>query len=126
MGHPYSLQGPVVHGDGRGKKINVPTANIGYSHEKIMPANGVYACWADVQGERCRAAINIGINPTFTPDKQVPNVEAHLLDFEREIYGQEIRLEFVARLRDESKFDSIDMLVEQIWRDVEQAKRILV
>jgi riboflavin kinase / FMN adenylyltransferase len=126
MGHPYSLQGPVIHGDGRGKKINVPTANIGYSHEKIMPANGIYACWAYVQGERYRAAINIGINPTFTPYKQVSNVEAHLLDFEREIYGQDIRLEFVARLRDESKFDSIDMLVEQIWRDVEQAKRILV
>ena len=126
MGHPYSLHGPVIHGDGRGKKINVPTANIGYSHEKMIPANGIYACWAYLQGERYRAAINIGINPTFTPDKQIPNVEAHLLDFEREIYGQDVRLEFVARLRDELKFDSVDVLVEQIWRDVEQTKKILI
>ena len=126
MGHPYSLRGPVIHGDGRGKSINVPTANIGYSREKMIPANGIYACWAYVHGERYRAAINIGINPTFTPDKQIPNVEAHLLDFEREIYGQDVRLEFVARLRDELKFDSVDVLVEQIWRDVEQTKRILI
>lgn len=126
MGHLYSLHGPVIHGDGRGKKINVPTANIGYSHEKIIPANGIYACWAYVQGERFRAAINIGVNPTFTPDKQIPNVEVHLLDFDREIYEQEVRLEFVARLRDELKFDSVDVLVEQIWKDVEETRRILI
>ena len=126
MGHPYSLHGPVIHGDGRGKRINVPTANIGYSHEKIIPANGIYACWAYLQRERFRAAINIGINPTFTPDKQVPNVEVHLLDFDREIYGQDVRLEFVARLRDEVKFDSVDVLVEQIWKDVEETKKILI
>ena len=125
MGHLYSLYGPVIHGDGRGKRINVPTANIGYSHEKISPANGIYACWAYLQGERFRAAINIGINPTFTPDKQVPNVEVHLLDFDREIYGQDVRLEFVARLRDEVKFDSVDVLVEQIWKDVAQVRELL-
>lgn len=126
MGRPHSLHGPVIHGDGRGKRIQVPTANIDYSHEKIIPANGIYACWAYLQGERYRAATNIGINPTFTPDKQVPNVEVYLLDFEREIYGQDVRLEFVARLRDELKFDSVDVLVEQIWRDVQQTKRILI
>jgi len=125
MGHLYSLHGPVIHGDGRGKRINVPTANIGYSHEKIIPANGIYACWAYLQGERFRAAINIGINPTFTPDKQIPNVEVYLLDFDREIYGQEVRLEFVARLRDEVKFDSVDVLVEQIWKDVAQVRELL-
>ena len=125
MGHLYSLYGPVIHGDGRGKRINVPTANIGYSHEKIIPANGIYACWAYLQGERFRAAINIGINPTFTPDKQIPNVEVYLLDFDREIYGQEVRLEFVARLRDEVKFDSVDVLVEQIWKDVAQVRELL-
>jgi riboflavin kinase / FMN adenylyltransferase len=126
MGRSYSLHGLVIHGDGRGKRINVPTANIGYSGEKMIPANGIYACWAYLQGERYRAAINIGVNPTFTPDKQIPNVEAHLLDFDREIYGQDVRLEFVARLRDELKFDSVDVLVEQIWRDVQQTKRILI
>ena len=142
MGHPYALHGPVIHGDGRGKRINVPTANIDYSHEKMIPANGIYACWAYLQGDTStsasappsvaaqqlsvhRAAINIGINPTFTPDKQTPNVEVHLLDFDREIYGQDVRLEFVARLRDELRFDSVDMLVEQIWKDVDETRRIL-
>jgi riboflavin kinase/FMN adenylyltransferase len=78
MGYPYSLHGPVIHGDERGRTINVPTANIVYSHEKMIPANGIYACWAYLNGKKYQAAINIGINPTFTPDKQIPNVEAHL------------------------------------------------
>ena len=116
----------MIHGDGRGRTIDVPTANIGYSHEKIIPANGIYACWAYLHGQKYRAAINIGINPTFTPDKQIPNVEAHLLDFDREIYGADVRLEFVARLRDELKFDSVDALVEQIWKDVEDTRKILM
>jgi len=125
LGHPYSLHGPVIHGDGRGKTINVPTANIAYSHEKMIPAKGIYACWADLDGQRHRAAINIGTNPTFTPDKKTPNVEAHLLDVRRDIYGEDIRLEFVARLRDEMRFDSVDPLVKQIWKDVEDTRKIL-
>ena len=125
LGHPYSLQGPVIQGDGRGRTINLPTANIAYAREKMIPAKGIYVCWAYLQGTRYRAAINIGTNPTFTPDKQTPNVEAHLLDFRREIYGEDVRLEFVARLRDEIKFDSVEELLEQIWRDIEDTKRIL-
>ncbi len=125
LGHPYSLHGPVIHGDGRGRTIKVPTANIAYSPEKMIPANGIYACWAYLHGVKYRAAINIGTNPTFTPDKQVPNVEAHLLDFRQELYGEDLRLEFVARLRDELKFDSVDKLLEQIWKDVEDSRKIL-
>lgn len=125
LGHPYSLHGPVVHGDGRGRTIDVPTANIGYSHEKMIPARGIYVCWAYLRGTKYRAAINIGVNPTFTPDKQIPNVEAHLLDFRGEIYGEDVRLEFVVRLRDELKFDSVDVLLEQIWKDVEMTRTIL-
>ncbi len=125
LGHLYSLHGPVIHGDGRGKRIRVPTANIAYSHEKMIPARGIYACWAYLGDEKYRAAINIGINPTFTPDKETPNVEVHLLDFHREIYGEDLRLEFVARLRDELKFNSVDVLLEQIWKDVEDTKMIL-
>ena len=125
MGHPYSLHGPVVHGDSRGKAINVPPANIGYSHEKLIPANGIYACWAYLNGEKHCAAVNIGINPTFTPDKQTPNVEAHILDFRREIYGEDVRLEFVARLRDELRFVSVEKLLEQIWKDVAQVRELL-
>ena len=125
MGHPYSLHGPVIHGDARGRTINVPTANIAYSHDKMIPANGIYACWAYLHGKKYQAAINIGVNPTFTPDKQIPNVEAHLLDFRDEIYGEDVKLEFVARLRSELRFDSVDKLLEQIWKDIEDTKRIL-
>jgi riboflavin kinase/FMN adenylyltransferase len=125
MGHPYSLHGPVIHGDARGRTINVPTANIGYSHEKMIPANGIYACWAYLRGRKYQAAINIGVNPTFTPDKQIPNVEAHLLDFQDEIYGEDVKLEFIARLRNELRFDSVEKLLEQIWKDIEDTKRIL-
>jgi riboflavin kinase/FMN adenylyltransferase len=125
LGHPYSLHGPVIHGDGRGRTINVPTANISYSHDKMIPAKGIYACRAYLNDKKYRAAINIGTNPTFTPDKQSPNVEAHLLDFHQEIYGKDVRLEFVERLRDELKFDSVEKLLEQIWQDVADTKRIL-
>ena len=125
LGHPYSLHGPVIHGDARGRTINVPTANIGYSRDKMIPAKGIYACWAHWHDKKYLAAINIGTNPTFTPDKQSLNVEAHLLDFHQEIYGEDVRLEFIARLRDELKFDSVDSLLEQIWKDIEDTKRVL-
>ena len=125
LGHPYSLHGPVIHGDARGRTINVPTANISYSHQKMIPANGIYACWGYLNGEIYRAAINVGINPTFTPEKQIPNVEAHLLDFRRQIYGEDLKLEFIARLRNELKFDSVDRLLDQIWEDIEETRKIL-
>jgi riboflavin kinase/FMN adenylyltransferase len=125
LGHPYRLHGPVIHGDGRGRTIDVPTANIGYSREKMIPAKGIYACWAYLNEQKYLAAINIGTNPTFTPDKETPNVEAHILDFRREIYGEDVELEFVARLRDELRFDSVDKLLEQIWKDVEMTRTIL-
>lgn len=125
LGHPYSLHGPVIHGDGRGKTINVPTANLAYSEAKMIPAKGIYACWASLNNKKYQAAINIGTNPTFTPDKQTPNVEVHLLDFGQDIYGEDVRLEFVTRLRDELKFDSVDVLLAQIWKDVEMTRKIL-
>jgi riboflavin kinase/FMN adenylyltransferase len=125
LGHFHSLHGPVVRGDGRGRTINVPTANIAYSPDKMIPAKGIYACWAYLKGQKYFAAINIGTNPTFTPDKETPNVEAHLLDFRREIYEEDLRLEFVARLRDELRFDSVDELLDQFWNDVEATRRIL-
>jgi riboflavin kinase / FMN adenylyltransferase len=125
MGHPYTLQGLVMHGDHRGRTIGFPTANLAYSREKVIPAGGIYACWAKLGGERYRAAVNIGTNPTFTPDKQTVSVEAYLLDFDREIYDEVVYLEFVARLRDELKFNSVDALVKKIWEDVEITRKIL-
>jgi riboflavin kinase/FMN adenylyltransferase len=125
MGHPYRLQGLVTHGDQRGRGIGFPTANLGYAREKVLPAGGIYACWAYVRDERYKAAVNLGTNPTFTPDKQTLNVEAYLLDFDRDIYGEMMRLEFIARLRDELKYASVDALIKQIQTDVEQTREIL-
>ena len=125
LGHPYSLQGLVAHGDHRGRGIGFPTANLNYAREKAMPAGGIYACRAHVGGERHKAAVNIGTNPTFTPDKHSVSVEAYLLDFDRDIYGEAVRLDFVARLRDELKYDSVDALIRQIRVDVEQTRELL-
>jgi riboflavin kinase/FMN adenylyltransferase len=125
MGHPYRLQGLVSHGDQRGRGIGFPTANLEYAREKVMPAGGIYACWAYLGDEKYKAAVNLGTNPTFTPDKQTLNVEAYLLDFNRDIYGEMMQLEFMTRLRNELKYDSVDALIKQIHMDVEQTRRIL-
>ena len=125
LGRFYSLSGPVVHGDGRGRKINIPTANIDYPKGKVIPAFGVYACWAWIGEEKHPAAVNIGINPTFTPDKETPNVEAHILDFDRDLYGDELKLEFVERLRDEMKFDGVETLLKQIHADIVKTRELL-
>ncbi|MBV6450212.1 MAG: Riboflavin biosynthesis protein RibF [Anaerolineales bacterium] len=125
MGRPYRLRGPVVRGDQRGRTIGFPTANVDYSIDKLIPPNGIYACWGKLNNEKFKSAVNIGVNPTFTPDKKSINVEAYLLDFDREIYGETLELEFVSRLRDELKFDSVEALAEQIGRDVEQTRTTL-
>jgi riboflavin kinase / FMN adenylyltransferase len=138
LGRYYDLSGPVVHGDGRGHRINIPTANIQSLPGKVIPANGIYACWAwlevpdrgDGSGpgveERYLAATNVGVRPTFTPDLPAPAIEAHLLDFDRDIYGQQARLEFVEYLRPEAKFSSVESLVEQIQADITLTREILV
>jgi len=125
LGRNYSLRGPVIHGDGRGRKFEIPTANIEYPRDKVIPANGIYACWAWMDGRKYMSAVNIGINPTFTPDKHTPNLEAYILDFNRDIYGQDVKVEFVARLRDELRFDSVKALVEQIQKDIARVREVL-
>jgi len=125
MGHPYRLQGMVSHGDHRGRTIGFPTANLEYAREKVVPAGGIYACWAHLGREKHKAAINIGTNPTFTPDRTTMSVEAYLLDFDREIYGEVMQLEFIARLRSEMKYDSVDALIKQIEMDVQQTDELL-
>ena len=125
LGRCYSIGGEVIHGEGRGKKINFPTANIDYPKQKAIPANGIYACWGYLGEEKFMAATNIGFNPTFTPEKKIPSLEAYLLDFDRDIYGEILKLEFVARLRDELKFDSVEALIRKIRDDVEQTRKIL-
>lgn len=125
LGHPYALTGNVVHGDGRGRKINLPTANIEVSPEKAIPANGVYACYVYVDGIRHPAVTNVGIRPTFTPDQAEANIEAHLLDFDRDLYDQTLRLEFIEHLRPEKKFNGVDELLNQIHADTKKARKIL-
>jgi len=125
LGHPYRLQGLVAHGDQRGRTIGFPTANLSYAREKVIPAGGIYACWADVRGKKHKAAVIIGTNPTFTPENETMHVEAYLLDFDQEIYDEMVTLDFVSRLRDELKYDSVQALIEQIERDVTQTRELL-
>jgi len=125
LGYPYPLGGIVIHGAGRGKQINFPTANIDYPQSKSTPANGIYACWAYLGNEKFMAATSVGFNPTFTPERKIQSVEAYLLDFDRDIYDQYLKLEFVSRIRDEVKFESVEALIHQIGRDVEQTRALL-
>lgn len=130
LGRPYRLQGPVVIGAQRGRSIGFPTANVEVAAERAIPANGVYAAWArlvPVQGlaeqELYRAVVNIGTRPTF--DNGLRTIEAHLIDFARDIYGQRLSLDFVAYLRPEQRFDNVEELVAEIQRDVERARKLL-
>jgi riboflavin kinase/FMN adenylyltransferase len=123
LGRSYRLSGEVVRGDGRGRTIGFPTANMDVWEEQVLPQNGVYAGWAHLGDETFMAVANIGRRPTF--EGKVVTVEAHLLDFDRDIYGQTLILDVVARLRPEMRFDGVDALVEQIRRDAEQGREIL-
>lgn len=125
LGYRYRMGGEVIHGEGRGKKLNFPTANIDYPKQKAIPPNGIYACWARLGDERYMAATNIGLNPTFTPERKIPSLEAYLLDFDRDIYGEILTLEFVARLRDEIRYTNVEALIEQIHEDVKQTHVLL-
>ncbi len=125
LGYRYQLGGEVIHGEGRGKTINFPTANVDYPKGKVMPPNGIYACWAHLGSQKFMAATNIGLNPTFTPERQIPSLEAYLLDFDRDIYGETMKLEFVARLRDEIRYTSVDALIKQIHDDVDKTRAVL-
>ena len=126
LGHCYDLHGPVVHGDGRGKQLGFPTANIQYPEPKILPANGVYACRVWVDGKAYAGAVNVGVRPQFHDRADAPLVETYILDFDRDIYDQDVRVEFIERLREEKKFASVDALVEQMHRDVDKARSLVV
>jgi riboflavin kinase/FMN adenylyltransferase len=121
LGHPPELDGLVVRGDGRGRELGVPTANLGMEHGFVLPAEGVYA--GDVvlgDGRRFRAAISVGTNPTFDGVREV-RVEAHLLRFDEDIYGEEMRVEFVRFLRGQRRFDRLDDLIVQMREDIAAA-----
>lgn len=123
IGRQYALEGKIIHGDHRGRTIGFPTANMEIWSEQVVPANGVYACYATLNGEKFRAVTNVGERPTFNGTGT--RVEAYLLDFDRDIYGETLKLEFVTRLRGEQKFGGIDALVAQIRADVEKGRTLL-
>ena len=121
----YAVKGPVIVGDQRGRMIGFPTANLDIWKMRAIPAAGVYVCQATVNGIKYGAVTNIGVRPTFETHPVNPRVEAHLLDFQGDLYGQNLRLEFITRLRGEVRFKSVDELIAQIHRDVEAARHIL-
>jgi riboflavin kinase/FMN adenylyltransferase len=124
LGRPYRLMGPVVHGDGRGGCLGVPTANLSLSPGRLVPADGIYACLAHTERRGTHpAAVNVGTRPTF--DGHGVTVEAHLIDFEADLYGQTMALDFVARLRDEVAFPDVDALMAQMQKDIAQARDVL-
>jgi riboflavin kinase/FMN adenylyltransferase len=127
LGSPFQLRGAVAHGDKRGRTLGFPTANLVPDPALVYPAHGVYACRAAVEldgkWEWWPAATNVGVRPTFVTGRGLL-VEAYLLGFDGDLYDRELRLAFLSRLRGELRFDSVDELVEQMERDVDETRRI--
>ncbi len=120
MGRPYQIVGEIVTGHRRGRTIGFPTANIDSKNE-LFPKRGVYIVYAAVKGHTYQGVANVGFNPTFGDEKI--SVETHILDFDEDIYGEELVVAFMSRLRSEVKFDGVDSLVEQINKDVVRARK---
>jgi len=124
LGRPYALAGAVVHGEGMGRTIGFPTANLDVTGI-VLPPSGVYAARARIDDKTYLAAVNIGSRPTVHPGAVTRTVEAHLLDTYGDFYGKQIELEFVARLRGERPFPSVKALGRQIAADIAEAKKLL-
>ena len=121
LGRPFALYGSVVAGHGRGRSMRYPTANI-EPIEQVIPADGIYAGWADVGDTTYVAAISIGSQPTFSPARRT--IEAHLLDVDEDFYGRSMALRFVARLRRQRQFDGAESLAAQITKDIDRVREI--
>jgi riboflavin kinase / FMN adenylyltransferase len=121
LGRNYFLSGRVIKGQGRGRQIGFPTANMEYDKELMIPAGGVYITQTRIKDMVYNSVTNIGINPTFNMGHAI-NIETHLLDFSRDIYGEELRVSFLKKLRDEKKFSSVNDLIAQIDHDVKVAR----
>jgi riboflavin kinase / FMN adenylyltransferase len=133
LGRPFLFEGQVVEGDRRGRELGMPTANLVPDDRLVTPGHGVYAAWAHLMPSPAHpaepgasghpTAVNVGVRPTFATGRGLL-VEAHLIGFEGDIYGQTLRIAFLERLRGERAFESVDALVAQMNRDVEQARDI--
>jgi riboflavin kinase/FMN adenylyltransferase len=126
LGHEYEVRGVVEHGDERGRTWGFPTANVAVPEEILLPADGIYAGWYErPSGERVPAAISLGRRPQVYDDQPYRLLEVHLLDWDGDLYGEEAKVRFVARLRAEEKFDSVEDLLAQMHRDCDQARNLL-
>ncbi len=122
LGRPFSLRGPVIEGEKRGRELGFPTANIAIGLDHALPAYGIYVSRAYVRETAYEACTSIGVRPTFEGDEK-PTVEAFILDFDGDVYGEELRIELLERLRGEERFESADELVVQMHKDIEQTRR---
>ena len=125
LGRPYAVRGTIVTGDGRGRTIGFPTANVELHEPFVTPALGVYAVRAVLDGTAYNGVMNLGKKPTFVDNLEKPTLEVHLFDFSESVYGKELTIEFISYLRPERKFSAIDELISQIHRDADQAKTLL-
>ena len=126
LDRPHEVRGVVAHGDERGRDLGFPTANVAVPSEVLLPADGIYAGWyIRADGSRHPTAISVGRRPTFYENAPASLLEAYLLDFSGDLYGERARVAFVKRLREELKFDSVDALVTQINADVNAARTAL-
>lgn len=125
LGYKYFVQGKVVRGRQLGRELGFPTANLDVGRYKILP-HGVFAATAEYEGKTYKAVVNIGFNPTVTPvHADIPLVEAHLLNFNENIYGKNLKLSFAAKLRSEKKFDSLSALSAQITADISATEKLI-
>jgi len=125
LGRSFQISGRVISGENRGKSLGFPTLNLEVPKEMVNIKPGVYACQAEVRGKSWKAVTNIGFRPTFGGGIKKPRIEAHLLDFSRDIYGEQVSLDFIDRLRDEMKFDRVSALTAQIQSDIDETLQIL-
>jgi riboflavin kinase / FMN adenylyltransferase len=125
LGRRFAVEGKVVPGDGRGRTIGIPTANLEIWGELLLPARGVYATLAHTGAIEIPSVTNIGIRPTFENQSPQPRVETHLLNFNRDLYGTILQLEFIDFLRPEQRFPSVQALVGQIQTDIKHAREVI-
>jgi riboflavin kinase/FMN adenylyltransferase len=124
LGRPYSLTGTVVRGEGQGRKLGFPTANLGLGDaDKLVPHEGIYAVRAALRDRRVDGVLHLGPRPTFAG--LPPSIELHLFDFDGDLYGDRVRVDFIERIRDIARFDSADALVHAMEADCQRARRLL-
>lgn len=121
----YSVYGNVMHGDSRGRKLGFPTANIDIWNGKLLPSPGVYATWIEVNNAIFPSVTNVGVRPTFDDQSNQTRVETFIHDFSKDIYDNQVKLYFVEKTRAEKKFESVELLINQIQNDAKQSEEIL-